>query len=77
MKKTSVYLTDDEAERLQRLAANSGRPQSEIIREGVRRVIGEGEPKRQFRSLGRGHGGGKPYSSWKATDVYKRAMGRR
>jgi len=41
MRKTSVYLTDDEAEGLRRLAVREGRPQAELIREGVRKVIAE------------------------------------
>ena len=36
MRKTSVYLTDDEAEGLRQLAVREGRPQAELIREGVR-----------------------------------------
>jgi hypothetical protein len=76
MRKTSVYLTDDEAEGLHRISAATGKAQAELIREGVRRVIAESEGKpRTFRSLGRGHGGGHPYTSWKAADLYKEAMG--
>lgn len=58
MRKTSVYLTEDEAEGLRRLAAREGRPQAELIREGVRRVIAETESApRTFRSLALGRGG--------------------
>ena len=78
MRKTSVYLSDDEAESLRRASAASGRAQSELIREGVRRVVAEvGEPERVFRSLGTGHGGGKPYSRWTPDAVYRRVMGER
>jgi predicted transcriptional regulator len=35
MRKTSVYLDDEQAERLARLARQEGRPQAEILREAV------------------------------------------
>jgi len=76
MKKTSVYLDEDESEALKRVSATTGRAQAELIRDGVRKVISEIEGEaRVFRSLGRGRGRGKPYSRWKAGDVYKKVMG--
>jgi len=76
MRKTSVYLTDDEAEGLRRLAVREGRPQAELIREGIRHVIAEAEPDaRVFRSLGRGHG--PPYEPWTPEEVHAKVMGRR
>ena len=78
MRKTSVYLTDQEAEQLKQLSLRDGRPQAELIREGVRRVIAESDPaRRQYRSLGLGRGGGRPYEPWKADDLHDKAMGRR
>jgi Ribbon-helix-helix protein, copG family len=77
MKKTSVYLTEEEAEGLRRMALGSGRAQAEIIREGIRRIVGEPGLARQFRSLGKGHGGGQPYTRWASRDLYKKAMGQR
>ena len=53
MRKTTVYLNDDEAEALRQLAAASGTSQAELIREAVRRAVAQ-PPARQFRSLGRG-----------------------
>lgn len=35
MRKTSVYLDDEQAERLARLARAEGRPQAEIVREAI------------------------------------------
>jgi predicted DNA-binding protein len=35
MRKTSVYLNDDQAERLARLARQEGRSQAEILRDAV------------------------------------------
>lgn len=78
MRKTSVYLTDQEAEQLRELAIRDGRPQAELIREGVRRVIAEaGTARRQYRSLGKGRGGGQPYEPWRAQELYERSMGKR
>lgn len=77
MKKTSVYLTDDEAEGLRRTALREGRPQAELIREGVRRVIAEAEPgPRVFHSMGKGHHG-RPFEHWNADELYEKVMGRR
>lgn len=35
MRKTSIYLDDEQAERLARLARAEGRPQAEIVREAI------------------------------------------
>jgi hypothetical protein len=76
MRKTSVYLTDEEAEGLRRVAVREGRAQAELIRDGVRRVLAEAESEgREFRSLGKGRGGGKPYEAWSAAAVYDEVMG--
>ena len=77
MKKTSVYLSEDDAARLGRVAAASGRPQSELIREGIRSVIGAPAARRHFRSLAKGHGGGKPYARWKSRELFRKLMGKR
>lgn len=78
MRKTSVYLTEDEAEGLRRVAAREGRPQAELIRQGVRRVIADAESEPlTFRSLGRGHGGGRVYEPWAPESLYEKAMGGR
>jgi hypothetical protein len=76
MRKTSVYLSDDEAEGLRRTAAAEGIAQAQLIREGIRRVIAEAERRpRTFHSLGKGRGGGRPYERWAAEDLYRRAIG--
>lgn len=78
MRKTSVYLNEEEAEGLRRVASTTGRPQAELIREGVRRIIAEVEAKpRVFHGMGVGHGGGRPYEPWSADELYEKAMGRR
>jgi hypothetical protein len=76
MKKTSVYLTDDEVEALRRTAAATGRSQSELLREGVRYVVGAaGMTQRTFRSMGAGHGGGTPYTRPDPDELHARVMG--
>ncbi len=78
MKKTSVYLTEEEADSLRRLAVREGRPQAELIREGIRCMIDAGRSQpRVFHSMGRGRGGGRPYEKWDAHELYRKAMGRR
>jgi Arc/MetJ-type ribon-helix-helix transcriptional regulator len=59
MRKTTVYLSDDEADALRRAAVATGRSQSELIREGVRRVTGR-KRDRRFHSMGKGEGTGEP-----------------
>jgi hypothetical protein len=77
MRKTSVYLSEDEADGLARAAAAEGRSQSELIREGVRRVIAETKARpRAFHSLGRGRGDGLPIKRWDADDLYGKRIGR-
>jgi len=76
MRKTSVYLTDDEAEGLRRVAVREGRPQAELIREGVRRVIEERESEpRTFRSMAKGLC--PAYEPWTPAEVHDKVMGRR
>lgn len=78
MRKTSVYLTDDEAEGLRRVAVREGRAQAELIREGVRRVISELDAQpRTFRSMGAGHGGGRAYEPWEPAELYRKLMDER
>jgi hypothetical protein len=78
MKKTTVYLTEEEAHGLRRTAVREGRSQSELIREGVRRVIAETDTKpRVFHSMGKGHGGGRPYEPWDPAQLYRKVMGER
>ncbi len=76
MRKTSVYLTEEEAEGLRRLAVREGRPQAELIREGVRRVIAaEIEKPRTFRSLGVGRADGTRPQRWTSDELHRKATG--
>ena len=77
MRKTSVYLTEEEAESLRLAAATSGRPQAELIREGVRQVTAAVRQRpRTFHSLGKGRGGGQPFAHWEPDELYRKVMGR-
>jgi predicted transcriptional regulator len=58
MRKTSVYLDDEQAERLARLAQQEGRPQAEILREAVATYQTKPSQDRNFALAGSGHGDG-------------------
>jgi hypothetical protein len=76
MKKTSVYLTQDEADGLSRLATVTGRSRADLIRDGIHRVLmGDEAATRRFHSLGKGHGDGTPYAPWQSDDLYRSVMG--
>ena len=48
MRKTSVYLDDEQARRLARLAREEGRPQAEILREAIAAYRPPSNPDRSF-----------------------------
>ena len=78
MRKTSVYLTVGEAEGLRRLAVREGRPQAELIREGIRRVLTEtGEQRRTFRSMAVGRSDGSQPGRWTSEELHRKATGKR
>jgi hypothetical protein len=58
MRKTSVYLDEEQAERLARLARQEGRPQAEILREAVANYQPGPPQDRNFVLAGSGHGDG-------------------
>lgn len=78
MRKTTVYLTDEEAEALRSASIATGRSQSDLIREGVRRVTAR-RPKRVFHSMGIGSSAGTKYEGapleWDADELYREVMG--
>ena len=76
MRKTSVYLTEEEADGLRRLAVREGRPQAELIREGVQLVIAHvGSKPRTFHSLGAGRSNRRKPARWTSDELYRKAMG--
>jgi Arc/MetJ-type ribon-helix-helix transcriptional regulator len=44
MKKTTVYLPDELAQRLKRAAESTGRSEADLIREGIARAVDEAAP---------------------------------
>jgi hypothetical protein len=76
MLKTTVYLTESEAEGLRRVAAATGKSKAELIREGVQIVIEQGPP-RIFHSMGKGEASGESRPRWPAGELYDKAFGRR
>lgn len=75
MRKTTVYLSDDEIEGLRALAARTGRSMADLIREGVRSLI-KRPPKRRFNSMGAGESGGR-FDGYEvdAEDLFRHSMG--
>ncbi len=57
MRKTSVYLSEAQAERLRRLAKQEGRPQAEIIRDAIASYV-PSSPDRRFTLDGVAEGDG-------------------
>ena len=76
MRKTTVYLNDDDAEALRSLEAATGRSQAELIRDAIRRAVASA-PERRFRSLGQGVGTGAARPRWSPGALYDEAFGRR
>lgn len=74
MRKTTIYLGEEEAEGLRQLAAASGESQAELIREGVRRLLLEGED-RKFHSMGKGAGTGEGRPRWGSDDLRYKTLG--
>jgi hypothetical protein len=58
MRKTSVYLDDEQSQRLARLAREEGRSQAEILREAVATYQPKPSRDRSFALAGSGHGDG-------------------
>lgn len=58
MRKTSVYLDEDQAQRLASLARQEGRSQAEILREAVATYQPKPSQDRNFALAGSGHGDG-------------------
>jgi predicted DNA-binding protein len=71
MRKTSVYLDDDQAERLARLAREEGRPQAEILREAVATYQLKPHQDRNFALAGSGRGDGSSIADVPEEDLLK------
>jgi Arc/MetJ-type ribon-helix-helix transcriptional regulator len=75
MRKTTVYLYEEEVEGLRLLSGATGESQAELIREGVRRLLRE-EVSRKFHSMGKGEGTGEPRPRWNPDAVHEKTLGR-
>ncbi len=75
MIKTTVYLDEDTAAAVRRLAQATGRSQAEVIRSAIASAAAEAEPRR-FRSHGAGRGSGEPVGR-EADAILRRELGRR
>jgi Arc/MetJ-type ribon-helix-helix transcriptional regulator len=76
MKKTSVYLSDDEDAALRRAAEATGIARSDLIREGIRAVVlSHASPRRTFRSMGRGRSGATKPRRWTSDELFARRRG--
>jgi hypothetical protein len=76
MKKTSVYLSDEEDAALRRAAEATGIARSDLIREGIRVVVlSHGSPHRAFHSMGRGRGGATKSRRWTSDELLARRRG--
>ncbi|MBJ7604469.1 MAG: ribbon-helix-helix domain-containing protein [Candidatus Dormibacteraeota bacterium] len=79
MLKTSVYLSEEDADSLRRAAEATGITQSDLIREGIRQVVAAHCGRRRtFHSMGQGiNQAAGPARHWTATEVYEKTRGRR
>jgi hypothetical protein len=58
VRKTSVYLTEDETARLARLAMREGTSQAEVIRRAIKTYEPQGRGDREFALVGSADGPG-------------------
>ncbi len=73
MKKTSVYLSDDEDAALRRAAEATGIARSDLIREGIRAVVlNHAATPRVFHSMGRGRSGSARPRHWTSDELLAR-----
>ncbi len=71
MRKTSVYLDEDQAQRLARLAREEGRSQAEVLREAVAAYQPKPSQDRNFALAGSGHGDGSSIADVPEADLLK------
>jgi Ribbon-helix-helix protein, copG family len=71
MRKTSVYLDEDQAQRLARLAREEGRSQAEVLREAVATYQPKPSQDRNFTLAGSGHGDGSSITDVPEEDLLK------
>ncbi|HET7027875.1 MAG TPA: ribbon-helix-helix domain-containing protein [Candidatus Limnocylindrales bacterium] len=75
MRKTSVYLSADEAEGLRQLAVREARSQADLIREAIRARIGTAAGPRTFHSMAAGSSDRSKPRRWTSDEVYVKTKG--
>lgn len=71
MRKTSVYLSDEQAERLARLAADEGRSQADIVRDAIDSYRPAAPKERRLSLVGCAEGDGTPFTQETADELMK------
>jgi hypothetical protein len=75
MKKVTVRLSDDQHDALRRLAVETGRTQSDLIRDGLARTLPiSTPPKRHFASRGIGASGKTDDLTWDTEALQQRVL---
>ncbi|MCL2770407.1 MAG: ribbon-helix-helix domain-containing protein [Solirubrobacterales bacterium] len=69
MRKTSVYLDEEQARRLARIAREEGRSQAEVLREAVAGYQSRAAQDRNFALAGSGHGDGSSVADLSEKDL--------
>ena len=76
MRKTTVYLDEEQVEALRILSATTGRSQADLIRDAIREATRNVHASRKFRSLGKGEGPGGPTPRWNSAELYEKRLQR-
>ena len=71
VRKTSVYLSEADAERLAHLAAREGRPQAAISRDAIARYEPPSIGDRNFAMIGAGEGDGRSVADIPDEELYE------
>jgi hypothetical protein len=71
VRKTSVYLSDDETARLAALAKREGASQAELIRRAIRTYVPERPGDRNFSLIGSAEGPGDSVADLTEVDLLK------
>ena len=71
MRKTSVYLSDDETARLTALAKREGASQAEMIRRAIRTYVPERRGDRNFSLIGSAEGPGDSVADMSEEELLK------
>jgi hypothetical protein len=76
MRKTSVYLSDEDSELLAQLAEAEDRSKAEIVRDAIRNYRSPTVPDRDFKLVGCVRGDGTPFTQETADELMRKGFGR-